>query len=119
MSRKNEHLILGQEGENFAADYLQNQGYKILHKNYRYKRGEVDIIVENDKFTVFVEVKTRSEVAYGNPEEAVDSQKESLIKSVAEEYMSKNTIKSLLRFDIIALVKKDGNFEIRHFEDAF
>ena len=120
MPKNNDNLKLGREGEKRAKNHLKWKGYKILKTNYRYKKGEIDIIASNEKFTIFVEVKTRSNTSYGNPEEAVSKKKESLIKSVAQQFMNLYGSKDLIRFDIIAITKnKNNKFELEHFEDAF
>ena len=73
----------GREGERIAVDYLTEKGYRILRRNYRFGRGEIDIIAQDGTELVFVEVKTRRTSAFGEPEEAVTPKKQSQIRTVA------------------------------------
>ncbi|PIQ97014.1 MAG: YraN family protein, partial [Nitrospinae bacterium CG11_big_fil_rev_8_21_14_0_20_56_8] len=77
MTRKN--LDLGQEGERKAADFLRSKGYRILQRNFRCAAGEIDIIAEDRKTVVFVEVKTRSGEGVGHPSLAVTPAKQKKI----------------------------------------
>lgn len=110
---------LGQKGEDLACELLAEKGYKIMARNYRYKRAEVDVIAQSDKLLLFVEVKARSGVGFGNPEDAVDSKKEGLILSAAENYMHENKTDINIRFDVISILKVGYKFEVLHIEDAF
>ena len=65
------HYDLGKKGEEIAANYLAEKGYKIIARNWRFGKDEIDIIAEHDNFLVIIEVKTRSSSDYGEPEEAV------------------------------------------------
>ena len=76
---------LGQKGEETAALYLRRKGYKIIEQNYRYSRlGEIDLIAQEGKDLVFVEVKTRSSLSFAEPEEAVNYQKQKRIIKLAQ-----------------------------------
>ncbi|HEX8545830.1 MAG TPA: YraN family protein [Cytophagaceae bacterium] len=110
------HNVLGKEGEETAARYLQVNGYTICCRNYRYKRGEIDIIAEKNKTIVFVEVKLRSKRKFGNPEEFVSSQKVELIRATAENYIYETNWRGNIRFDIISI---NPGTECLQFEDAF
>lgn len=114
----NKNKDLGQEGEQIAAEYLRRKGYTILKRNYRFGRREIDIIASKRGFLVFVEVKMRSNVRYGMPEEAVDERKAEMIRYVAEQYLSRHHWPGPIRFDIIAILKRNS-VEIEHFRDAF
>lgn len=107
--------IIGDLGEEKASELLSKKGYKIIETNYRFKKAEIDIIAKNDLFLVFIEVKTRKNNNFGNPEEFVSERKIELFQETAEHYMLDNKINLNLRFDIISVI---GN-EIEHFEDAF
>lgn len=104
MGRYNKNI--GDFGEDFAADYLRQNGYSILERNYKTKSGEIDIIARNDKAVVFVEVKTRSSEKYGRPIEAVDYRKRKHLADVAGEYYSKNLFDDEIRFDVIEVIAK-------------
>lgn len=109
---------LGLEGEQLAADYLTGKGYLIMHKNYRHKRAEIDIIAEKEKVLVFVEVKYRKSNAFGYPEAFVTERKQELIQSAAENYVLDKNWRGDIRFDIVSITK--GTIpDIEHFEDAF
>jgi len=110
---------IGRLGEERAAEYLQSKGYILLETNYRFKRNEVDLIMKRDNVLVFVEVKSKTSVSYGFPEEAVDSKKAARIIETAEHYVFEQNWQGLLRFDIVAIVNKRGSVDIKHFEDAF
>ncbi|MBX2841473.1 MAG: YraN family protein [Flammeovirgaceae bacterium] len=113
------HLEFGRKGEDLAVEFLEKKNYKILERNFRYKRGEIDIIAEKGNFVVFFEVKTRSNTKFGNPEEAVDLKKEKLIKETSEYFLSKKTKILFIRFDIIAITKANHKFDLLHLEDVF
>ena len=109
---------LGTEGERLAGEYLAGNGYVILERNYRSGRSEIDLIVSKDDVLVFVEVKTRSRVDFGMPEDWVDEKKAEMITSGAEDYLEENEWNGNIRFDIVAIIMKNVP-EIEHFEDAF
>lgn len=115
----NSHIQTGQKGERIASEYLQKQGYTILHKNYRYKRGEIDLIAKKESLLVFVEVKTRSTDTFGYPEEAVNLRKERMLLNAADEYIQQQNWKRDIRFDIIAVTLTTPEPFIHHIEDAF
>jgi putative endonuclease len=110
----------GEEGENIAAEYLCNNGMKILERNYRFNRGEVDIIAEDGEEIIFVEVKMRISNTFGTPEEAVTEEKQRQIMSVAEGYLYERNLNNRpCRFDVVAIDFLDGKKTIRHERDAF
>ncbi|MEM9980948.1 MAG: YraN family protein [Bacteroidota bacterium] len=114
------NLEKGKEGEQLATQFLMEKGYQILTNNYRYKRGEIDLIALHEHFLVFVEVKLRRDITFGYPEEAVDTQKAKRIIQTAEQYILQHNWQGDIRFDIIAIVQSTlGEREISHFEDAF
>jgi putative endonuclease len=108
----------GQRGENLAADFLRQKGYEILDRNYRYQRGEIDIVARWGLLLVFVEVKTRSSTSFGYPEQAVGRAKQNLIKQTAEWFVLAHQHQGDIRFDIVSIVTSP-ELEIVHFEDAF
>lgn len=109
----------GRLGEDKATEYLENKGYMILDRNYRYKRSEVDIIASYDDLLVFVEVKLKSYTTFGQPEEAVNEAKANKVMEGAEQYTYDNDWQGDIRFDIISIVNNNGRYEVEHFEDAF
>lgn len=110
---------LGKKAEDLAVSYLQNQEYKILSRNYRYKKAEIDIIVQKDNLLCFVEVKARTNLLFGYPETFVKPYQQRLIKKAAENYMRACNWNEAIRFDVISIVKQSSLAEIVHFKDAF
>ena len=106
---------LGRTAEAQAVKYLERQGYKILCRNFRIKRAEIDIIARDGKWLVFVEVKARSSGLFGRPSEAVDFKKQEKIIQAAWGYMAFKKMELPARFDVIA-IGPDG---LEHIKDAF
>lgn len=114
-----QHNELGKKGEQLAIDYLLKNGYEIVERNYRFDRAEVDIIAQKNSILAIIEVKTRSSIDFGNPQDFVKpKQIQRLIKAV-DEYITVNNLDVEARFDIIAIVKENNNFNIEHLENAF
>jgi putative endonuclease len=80
----NEHLVTGKKGEEIACEFLKSLGYTIVGTNIRHGKGEIDLIVENEKFLVFVEVKTRKNNNFGTPESFVSKIKQKIISKTAD-----------------------------------
>lgn len=114
-----QHNELGKEGEQQAIQYLRQKGYRILEKNYRFKKAEIDIIAQKGDVLVIVEVKTRSTDYFGNPEEFIDKKKIKLLVTAADHYVIDKDIDVEVRFDIVAILRKGNSYEIEHLEDAF
>ncbi|MCB2378732.1 YraN family protein [Hymenobacter sp. BT635] len=111
---------LGQAGEQAAAAFLISLGYTVARRGYRYRRAEVDLIVQRgQELLVFVEVKTRSSAQFGFPEEFVTERKKQLFRLAAENYQEETNWAGDIRFDILALAPNSAGFRIEHFEDAF
>jgi putative endonuclease len=114
-----QHNELGKKGEQLAVDYLVKNGYKIVERNYRFDKAEVDIIARIKDILAIIEVKTRSSTDFGNPQEFVKpKQIQRLVKAV-DEYVTVNALEVEVRFDIIAIVKQGNTFNIEHLENAF
>lgn len=114
------HNELGRQGEQLALQFLIGKGYEILDKNWTHAKFEVDIIAYMNGVIVFAEVKTRSSISFGMPEDFVDEAKQKQLQKAAQAYIEIMEHEGEIRFDIIAvLAKKDDNFEITHLEDAF
>lgn len=107
----------GAKGEDLAADYLVAQGFTILFRNYRYGKSEVDLIVQRDDWLVFVEVKARTSVEYGQPEDFVDWRKSERMIRAAENFIFATDWQGHVRFDIISVHLGDPP-EIVQLEDA-
>lgn len=113
------HNDLGEEGETLAVEHLVDKGYQILAKNWRYGRAEVDIIAKWKEVLVFVEVKTRSDNYFGEPETFVTQQKMEMMTSVASVFMEEINHDWEYRFDVISVIIRKGKNYINHIEDAF
>jgi putative endonuclease len=110
----------GQIGEEIASHYLERIGYKILVHNYRFEKGEIDLIAEDGGELVFVEVKARASRAFGMPEDSVTEEKQERIHNAAEGYLYEHNIDNYpVRFDVVAIEFRNGLPEIRHIRDAF
>ena len=114
------HNTLGHNGEDMAAEHLQQQGYCILERNWKNKgRKEIDIIATKDDVVVFVEVKTRRAGTATSPLSAVDRRKQNRICLAADSYLKANRIDFRSRFDVIGIIYNDSESKIEHIEDAF
>ena len=116
MSKTNE---LGKLGEDLAVDFLQDKGYQIIARNWKYRRAEVDIIAEIDSFLVFVEVKTRSTTDFGLPQEFLKNPQIQRLITAADAFTTQFKRKEEVRFDIVAISIKKSVPEIEHIEQAF
>jgi putative endonuclease len=114
------HNDLGRNGENIARQYLEAAGFEILDENWTHGKAEIDLIAYKDKLMVFVEVKTRSSVAFGQPEEFVQKAKQKQLEIASLAYIELMNHQNEIRFDIIAITfTKDNHYTLNHIEDAF
>lgn len=114
------HNELGTWGEEQAALYLQQKGYTIVERDWRSGHRDIDIIAVMDETVVFVEVKTRRNRMFGEPEEAVDYMKLRNLRAAINHYVKYKHISNEIRFDVVSIIgTPDGNEpEINHFEDV-
>lgn len=109
------NIDFGNWGEKRAAEYLIKKGYKILSTNFNSYRGEIDIIAKDAKNLVFCEVKTRRNIEYGLPIEAVNYYKKKHLYAAAEYYLYKNGIRNVpVRFDVIEVLLINHKIKINH-----
>lgn len=103
---------IGSQQEEKAAKYLESLGYHIIDRNFRYARGEIDIIAKENEYLVFIEVKYRRNDKIGNPSEAIDLRKQRVISKTARYYLYSHgySFDGLYRFDVILLL--DNEIEI-------
>ncbi|KQK27037.1 hypothetical protein AR438_02170 [Chryseobacterium aquaticum] len=114
------HNDLGKKAEDLAAEFLIKNGYKILVRNFRYQKAEIDIIAEKDNLIIITEVKARSTDVFMLPQEAVNKRKISLIVSAANHFMEEFNKNQEVRFDIISVLPDEkGKLIIEHIVDAF
>jgi len=112
--------VTGNKGEDMAVDYLIAHGYTILHRNWRFKSWEVDIIANKGKFLHFIEIKTRSSSAYGKPEESISKKKIDNLMNAAEEYQYQNPQWKFIQFDVLAItLRYNGPAEFYMIEDVY
>jgi putative endonuclease len=124
-----EHNDLGKLGEELAVSYLQKEGYTILDTNWTFQKAEVDIIAQKEDVLAVIEVKTRSSIAFGLPQDFVNPKKIQLLVKAIDAYVLKKDLDLNVRFDIIAITapskipestSDDGkSFIIQHLIDAF
>ena len=113
-------LELGRAGEKAAADLLRRHGYEVVGSGFRARRGELDLICRRGADLVVVEVKTRTDDAFGTPAEAVGSRKRRALMAAAAEYRALAEWRGAIRFAVVGLtVTADGKFEAELIEDAF
>ena len=119
----NSGKLRGAWGEALAAEYLRKKRYHIQAAGYSCKFGEIDLIVSNRKFLVFVEVKLRKSSDFARAMEYVDWRKQDRLRTTAALYLSQNPTDLQPRFDVIEIYAPQGTEtvrpEIRHLEDAF
>lgn len=115
-----DHNEFGKIAEDLAVDFLVKNQYKILARNFRYLKAEVDIIAEKENQIVIVEVKARNTDAFLEPQEAVNKKKIKLLISASNYFIEENNIDKEVRFDIISVLpNKQKTLEIHHIIDAF
>ena len=116
---KNSSQTTGVNGESLAKTYLEKKGFVILERNWRYKKYEIDIIAQKPDLIVFVEVKTRKNNTFGEPQIFVSKQKQGFLIKAAQQYLEENNILLESRFDIIAITLHNNQHNINHLERAF
>lgn len=114
-----DHNELGKKGEQIAADQLQQKGYLILSRNFRFSHLELDIIAQKDDELVIVEVKTRQSAYLTDPTELISRKKQKDLIKAANHYIDKNQVDLECRFDLIIIVLNKDKTTIEHIEDAF
>lgn len=114
-----QHNELGKFGEELAVAFLQKNGYTILETNWTFQKAEIDIIAQKEGIVAIVEVKTRSSIEFGLPQDFVKPKKIQLLVKAVNEYVISNDLDVEIRFDIIAIHKQENNYKIEHIEDAF
>jgi putative endonuclease len=114
-----EHNHTGQWGEQVACQWLESNGFTILHRNWRHGRDEIDIVALDRGFVVVVEVKARRTAFWGNPEQAVGPAKRRNLMRAATELLHSTPGDLELRFDVVSITGTATQPEIFHIPDAF
>ena len=118
-----QNKLTGRWGESLAAEYLEKKRYTLVACNYRCRFGEIDLIVKNRRYLVFVEVKLRKSADFGQAGEFVDLKKQARLRATAELWLSQNETDLQPRFDVVEIYAPEGietrHPKIRHLEDAF
>jgi len=114
-----EHNELGKLGEELAEGFLKQNGYTILETNWTFQKAEIDIIAQKGNILAVVEVKTRSSIEFGLPQDFVKQKKIRLLVKAINEYVVSNDLDAEVRFDIIAVYKENNIYKIEHIREAF
>ena len=113
------HNELGKWGEALAAEFVEKQGYEILERDWKSGHHDLDIIARDEDTLVIIEVKTRRNRLFGDPEEAIDYKKRLSLQSAINHYVKLHHIKIPVRFDVISIVGMIGSTpEIDHIKDV-
>jgi putative endonuclease len=116
----NKRQKLGEQGEALAVRRLKKAGYKIIETNYRTRLGEIDIIAKDKDTIVFIEVKSRRSVHFGNPKQAVTLQKQKKISMVALYYLKLTDQSSAkARFDVVTVISNQDQPQVEIIKNAF
>ncbi|HEV7782266.1 MAG TPA: YraN family protein [Chitinophagaceae bacterium] len=114
------HNELGKQGEELGASWLEEKGYTILDRNWRYGQLEIDIIAAKGKFLYFIEIKTRNFSRYGHPEDSVTKKKFRKLKKAADEYLFRNPGHPWIQYHILSVTLfKEKEPEFFLIEDVF
>ncbi len=113
------HISIGKLGEKLAKEYLERNGFTILHQNWKYQHWEVDIICSKDDVLHFVEVKTRRSLKFGYPENDVTRKKLNYIIKAADEFQFQNPGWKRIQFDVLSIILKDNDEEYFFIEDVY
>jgi putative endonuclease len=120
MSDARKHL--GNQGETFALAHLEAKGMRLVDRNYRWRGGEIDLIMRDGEVLVFVEVRSKSGAAHGTPLETIDYRKRRQIERCARQYLAHKKVGAdvCCRFDAVGVLIPDSSqIEIVHVPDAF
>lgn len=109
----------GREAESFAITYFKKLGFQLLAKNYYFQKAEIDLILKKNQTVIVVEIKARRFNPLIKPELAVTLSKRKLLVKAINQFIIENNIDADVRFDILALEKKDSTWIINHIVDAF
>lgn len=113
------HIDLGNAGEDLAVEHLTKSGFRILERNFRWQKGEVDILCLKDGLLIAVEVKTRRSTIWGAPYLAVTKTKQKQIIGVTDAFLRLRKLDLEVRFDVLSIIVNPSHQHIEHIEGAF
>ena len=111
--------LRGKAGEDLACQYLERQGLILVERNYRCRRGELDLIMRDGEQLVFVEVRCHRAGAYGTPAETITRAKQAHLITAARHYLQKRRFDTACRFDVLAITRGSGQPVVEWIKDAF
>lgn len=115
-----DRLELGKSGEDVAVDSLEQNGYKIIQRNYKNKLGEIDIIAKDKNTLCFIEVKSRTQLNFGHPKEAIGTFKQRQLNKVALSYLKQyNLLNISARFDVVSIIFNQNKTDVEIIKNAF
>ncbi|NBC82701.1 MAG: YraN family protein [Bacteroidetes bacterium] len=114
-----QHNKLGKQGEEWALKYLKENGFEIIHTNWRWKHKEIDLIAIDGDELVFCEVKTRSSNYFQTPADTISTQKQHFLIDAADYYITENDINLNARFDVLVIYTHRNPPQVVHIKDAF
>src|SRR3970040_1291579 len=114
-----DHNELGKLGEELAVEFLKKEGYCILETNWTFQKAEIDILAQKKNILAVVEVKTRSSLEFGLPQDFVKPKKIQPLLKAVDAYINERDLDIEVRFDIVAIHKEGKSFVIEHLIDAF
>jgi putative endonuclease len=114
------HLQVGSDGEDLAVEWLRQRDYEILHRNWRYRHYEIDIVAKKNNRLHFIEVKSRHASPFGHPEDSVGKKKFKNLQRAADEFLFLNPGHKWIQYDILSItLPKQGAPEFFLLEDVF
>lgn len=109
---------IGEYYESLACEFLLNKGYRILERNFFIRGGEIDIIADFENYIVFLEVKSRNNLAFGHPLESISNKKIVSLTKTAEQYIYVKDLNGKnFRIDLISIFDYNNNIDIKHIEN--
>lgn len=111
--------VIGKIGEDIACQYLVENNYEIIERNFNCRQGEIDIIAKNKNEIVFIEVKTRTNNKYGNPIDSITYYKQKHILKSVQYYLYKENLENIfVRIDVIEVYNKGEKHYVNHIKNA-
>ncbi len=120
MEKGDRRRLFGQQGEQRAEQFLRSLGYAIVERNYRWLRGEIDLVAQDQETVVFVEVRTHRSRRFGDPLASVNKRKQRQIAMTALHYVSRFQLHDqAIRFDVIGIIGEGDTAHLTHIKEAF